>query len=219
LAFSEVYRKQVELLIRILPFIAEEDCFALKGGTAVNLFVGNMPRLSVDIDLTYLPVLPRAESLVAIDAAMKRIAERIRKGLRGATVTEGAIQPEKAVTKLLIRVGGVQTKIEVTPVLRGCVLNRNCSRSLAPWKRRSGLRKYASCRLRIYMVEKSWLLLTANIRATSLMSATFLRMKALTKRYVVPSSFTCLVITDQCSKCLPRGENPSKLSSAVASKV
>jgi predicted nucleotidyltransferase component of viral defense system len=52
LAFSEVYRKQVELLIRILPFIAEEDCFALKGGTAINLFIRNMPRLSVDIDLT-----------------------------------------------------------------------------------------------------------------------------------------------------------------------
>jgi len=121
LAFSEVYRKQVEVLIRILPFIAEEDCFALKGGTAINLFVRNMPRLSVDIDLTYLPVLPRAESLAAIDAAMKRIAERIRKGLRGAQVTEAVIQPEKAVTKLLIRVGGVQTKIEVTPVLRGCV--------------------------------------------------------------------------------------------------
>ena len=59
MAFSEVYRKQVELLIRILPFIAEEDCFALKGGTAINLFVRNMPRLSVDIDLTYLPVRPR----------------------------------------------------------------------------------------------------------------------------------------------------------------
>jgi hypothetical protein len=68
-----------------------------------------------------VPVLPRAESLAAIDAAMKRIAERIRKGLRGAQVTEVVIQPEKAVTKLLIRVGGVQTKIEVTPVLRGCV--------------------------------------------------------------------------------------------------
>jgi len=64
LAFSEVYRKQVELLIKILPFIAEEDCFALKGGTAINLFVRNMPRLSVDIDLTYLPVLSRAESVL-----------------------------------------------------------------------------------------------------------------------------------------------------------
>ena len=219
MAFREVYRKQVELLIRILPFITQEDCFALKGGTAINLFVRNMPRLSVDADLTYLPVLPRAESLAAIDAAMKRIAKRIREGLRGATVTEGAIQPEKTVTKLLIRVGGVQTKIEVAPVLRGCVYERNCSPSLAPSKRHSGLRKCASFRLRIYMVEKSWPLLTANIRATFLMSATFLRMRVLTKRYVVPSSFTCLVTTDPCSKCWTRGENPLKLSSAVAFKV
>src|ERR1700675_2729843 len=108
--FLDTYRKQVALLVRILPLIAEEACFALKGGTAINLFVRNMPRLSVDVDLTYLPLLPRAESLAAIDAAMKRIAKRIRKGLPGVTVTEGAIQPEKAVTKLLIRVGGVQTK-------------------------------------------------------------------------------------------------------------
>ncbi len=67
MAFREAYRKQVELLIKILPFIAEEDCFALKGGTAINLFVRDMPRLSVDIDLTYLPVLPRSESLNAIN--------------------------------------------------------------------------------------------------------------------------------------------------------
>lgn len=121
MAFREVYRKQVQLLIRILPFIAEEDCFALKGGTAINLFVRDMPRLSVDIDLTYLPVQPRAESLAAIDAALKRISERIRKNLPGAQITPTAARPENAVYKLLVRVGGVQTKVEVTPVLRGCV--------------------------------------------------------------------------------------------------
>jgi Nucleotidyl transferase AbiEii toxin, Type IV TA system len=80
-----------------------------------------MPRLSVDIDLTYLPVHPRAESLAAIDAAMKRISERIRKNLRGAQVTLIVTRAENAVYKLLIRMGGVQTKIEVTPVLRGSV--------------------------------------------------------------------------------------------------
>jgi predicted nucleotidyltransferase component of viral defense system len=121
LAFREVYRKQVQLLVRILPFIAEENCFALKGGTAINLFIRDMPRLSVDIDLTYLPVHPRAESLAAIDAAMKRISERIRKNLRGAQVTLIVTRAENAVYKLLIRMGGVQTKIEVTPVLRGSV--------------------------------------------------------------------------------------------------
>jgi predicted nucleotidyltransferase component of viral defense system len=121
LAFREVYRRQVQLLIRVLPSIAEEACFALKGGTAINLFVRDMPRLSVDIDLTYLPVQPRAKSLAAIDAAMKRIADRIRTTIPGVQVAQTALRPENAVYKLLVRAGGVQIKIEVTPVLRGCV--------------------------------------------------------------------------------------------------
>lgn len=44
------YEKQVALLLDVLPFVAKESCFALKGGTAINLFVRDMPRLSVDID-------------------------------------------------------------------------------------------------------------------------------------------------------------------------
>jgi predicted nucleotidyltransferase component of viral defense system len=59
MAFTENYRRQVELLLRTVPFIAMEKCFALKGGTAINLFVRDLPRLSVDIDLTYVPVSPR----------------------------------------------------------------------------------------------------------------------------------------------------------------
>ena len=51
---DERYRRQVALLVRTLPFVAEERCFALKGGTAINLFVRDLPRVSVDIDLTYL---------------------------------------------------------------------------------------------------------------------------------------------------------------------
>jgi predicted nucleotidyltransferase component of viral defense system len=121
MAFREIYRRQVALLIRILPLISPEDCFALKGGTAINLFIRDMPRLSVDIDLTYLPVLPRDESLSAIDAAMHRIADRINRAVRGAEITQVALRPEAVVTKLLFRADGVQTKIEVTPVLRGCV--------------------------------------------------------------------------------------------------
>jgi predicted nucleotidyltransferase component of viral defense system len=119
MAFSETYRKQVALLVRLLPLIAEESCFALKGGTAINLFIRDMPRLSVDIDLTYVPVAPRPESLAAIDAAMKRIIERIKKTLPDAKIITTA--PEGAIVRLLVRHGGVQTKIEVTPVLRGCV--------------------------------------------------------------------------------------------------
>ena len=119
MAFRDIYRAQVALLIRILPLIAEEPCFALKGGTAINLFIRDMPRLSVDIDLTYVPVAPRADSLAAIDAAMKRIAARARKAIPGAQVAMSG--SEGAITRLIVRQGGVQTKVEVTPVLRGCV--------------------------------------------------------------------------------------------------
>lgn len=121
MAFSELYTRQVALLIRILPFIAEEECFALKGGTAINLFLRDMPRLSVDIDLAYLPVAPRDESLREIDAAMKRIAERVRTGLRGAKVNETVLKGEGVVYKLVVSLEGVQIVVEVTPVLRGSV--------------------------------------------------------------------------------------------------
>ena len=75
--FNDVYRRQVDLLVRTLPYVAEEKCFALKGGTAINLFVRELPRLSVDIDLTYLPITDRDQSLTEIDGALRRIGERI----------------------------------------------------------------------------------------------------------------------------------------------
>lgn len=119
--FRDQYRAQVALLIRILPLVAQEKCFALKGGTAINLFVRNMPRLSVDIDLTYLPVQPRPESLAAIEAAMKRIGDRVRDAIPGVHVAESRLRTEGTLTRLNFRTGGAQTQVEVTPVLRGCV--------------------------------------------------------------------------------------------------
>jgi hypothetical protein len=89
MSFAENYRRQVALLLRTIPFIAQEKCFALKGGTAINLFVRDLPRLSVDIDLTYLPVSGRKKSLGAIDKAMKRIEARIKKGDPGSSHHEG----------------------------------------------------------------------------------------------------------------------------------
>jgi hypothetical protein len=86
-------------LLRVLPFITEEECFALKGGTAINLFVRDMPRLSVDIDLTYVPVAPRAESLADIDAATKRIVAKIKEKIPGAQLHE--TQKEGAIVKLV----------------------------------------------------------------------------------------------------------------------
>lgn len=131
MAFTERYRRQVALLIRTIPIVATEPCFALKGGTAINLFIRNMPRLSVDIDLTYLPVRPREESLAEIDAAMKRIAERAKAAIAGVRISTGRPEGEQIITKLIVRADGVQTKIEVTPVLRGCVYEPQL-RSVSP---------------------------------------------------------------------------------------
>jgi Nucleotidyl transferase AbiEii toxin, Type IV TA system len=78
--------KQVQLLIRILPLISTERCFALKGGTAINLFVRDLPRLSVDIDLVYLPMDERATALANIRVALGRIAETVTNTFRGVTV-------------------------------------------------------------------------------------------------------------------------------------
>lgn len=75
---SDVYARQVRLLVQTLPLVFQEPVFALKGGTAINLFVRDLPRLSVDIDLTYLPVEDRDTSLAAIDAALRRICAGTR---------------------------------------------------------------------------------------------------------------------------------------------
>lgn len=120
MAFADAYRNQVALVIRALPSVAAEECFAMKGGTAINLFIRDLPRLSVDIDLTYLPVQERAASLAAIDAAMMRIAARITEVVRGTRVTPSRSR-ENVATKLVVRSDSAQIKIEVTPVLRGCV--------------------------------------------------------------------------------------------------
>ncbi|HTN62113.1 MAG TPA: nucleotidyl transferase AbiEii/AbiGii toxin family protein [Devosia sp.] len=121
MATSEPYRRQVALLLRMLPLVAAESVFALKGGTAINLFIRDMPRLSVDIDLTFLPVLPRPESLAQINAAMGRIKAAILTAIDGATVTRSLT--ENAVTRLYVSADGAQVKIELSPVLRGTVFD------------------------------------------------------------------------------------------------
>ncbi|MBW6424191.1 nucleotidyl transferase AbiEii/AbiGii toxin family protein [Rhizobium sp. XQZ8] len=117
--FRDQYQAQVRLLMRLLPIVAREACFALKGGTAINLFVRNMPRLSVDIDLMYLPIHDRPEALAGIDAAMKRIKAAALAELPGSRITENI--HDGAILRLLVIAESTQVKIEVSPVLRGVV--------------------------------------------------------------------------------------------------
>lgn len=110
----EVYKKQVALLLSVLPEVAREKSLALHGGTAINLFVREMPRLSVDIDLTYIPIENREESLANIGEALGEIKTRIEKVVRNVRVTD---RRERG--KLQISQTGVDIKIEVNLVARG----------------------------------------------------------------------------------------------------
>lgn len=83
---NPVYRAQVDLLLRVLPFVAEEQVFALKGGTAINLFIRNLPRMSVDIDLSYLPFDERNTALANVGAALGRVKKRIEESRLGIRV-------------------------------------------------------------------------------------------------------------------------------------
>jgi predicted nucleotidyltransferase component of viral defense system len=115
---GEVFTAQVALLVRVLPYVASETCFALKGGTAINLFIRDMPRLSVDIDLVYLPIEDREASLEGIRSALGRIAQSIRQAIPGSMIAGNANADG---TRILVRLRNAQIKIEVTPVLRGTV--------------------------------------------------------------------------------------------------
>lgn len=111
---NEVCKKQVRLLLDVLPEVAKENCFAMHGGTAINLFVRDMPRLSVDIDLTYVEIAERRETLEGINASLLRIKERIE-GLRASI----RVQHKAHVCKLLLDEHGTTIKIEVNMVGRG----------------------------------------------------------------------------------------------------
>ncbi|NLX24793.1 MAG: nucleotidyl transferase AbiEii/AbiGii toxin family protein, partial [Lentisphaerae bacterium] len=117
--FNRTYVKQVELLLQVLPLLQKHDCFALKGGTAMNLFVQDMPRLSVDIDLAYLPLVPREDALAGISGALEQLAVEIEAGLPGTTV-QG--QPVAGVTgRLVVNAENAQIKVEPNFVFRGAL--------------------------------------------------------------------------------------------------
>ena len=77
------YEAQVTLVVQTLPFVAMEKVLALKGGTAINLFFRDFPRISVDIDLTYLSIKGQNESLTEINDTLDRISSAVETALRG----------------------------------------------------------------------------------------------------------------------------------------
>ncbi len=120
---SSPFYKQVSLLVQLLPIVGRQSCFALKGGTAINLFVRDLPRLSIDIDLAYLPMAGRDQALAGIDSALKAIAVEAKQRLPRIKVAAQANPQTESLLKLNIASPDAMVKIEVTPVLRGEVYN------------------------------------------------------------------------------------------------
>jgi predicted nucleotidyltransferase component of viral defense system len=113
---NPLYNKQVDLLLRVLPHVAQASVFALKGGTAINLFEQKMPRLSVDIDLVYLPLDDRVVALESIASALQEICKSIEKIGIKATPQWQRNQQE---SKVICTDEETQIMIEVNTIIRG----------------------------------------------------------------------------------------------------
>jgi hypothetical protein len=116
---NQVYLDSARLLTRVAPLVLVDDTFALKGGTAINLFLRDMPRLSVDLDLVFPDhAMARAEALKRINEATRQSVARLKKqGFQ----THAPASADAGETKLLVRQGAIQVKIEVNFVMRGTV--------------------------------------------------------------------------------------------------
>ena len=118
---NDEYKAQVDLLLKMLPYVAHEENLALKGGTAINLFVRNMPRLSVDIDLSYLPMDDRETALSNIKESLYRIKQRIEKARLGVKVNPMP-QKDGNEAKLSLHYEGAQIIIEVNTTINGYLI-------------------------------------------------------------------------------------------------
>jgi predicted nucleotidyltransferase component of viral defense system len=115
---NESYLRTARLLTQVAPSVFVDDTFALKGGTAINLFYRDLPRLSVDLDLVFRDhTVPRVDALAQIDAGIRQMATRLR--ARGFT-TRAPISVDGE-TKLVVQRDGITVKIEVNTVMRGTV--------------------------------------------------------------------------------------------------
>ena len=116
---NRVYLETARLLIQVAPHVFVDDQFGLKGGTAINLFLRDMPRLSVDLDLVFTDhTVVRETALARIKLAVRDAADRLRARRFEVHLPEAGGDGE---TKLLIRRGAAEVKVEINTVMRGTV--------------------------------------------------------------------------------------------------
>ena len=118
---ESAYHRQARLLLSILPLVGRYSSFAVKGGTAINFFIRDMPRLSVDIDLTYTPIEERTTALAAIGSVLESLKTDIERVIPKAVVVPRRLEGSTAA--LLVRTDRAAVKIEPNLVLRGTVFD------------------------------------------------------------------------------------------------
>jgi len=116
---NPVYLETARLLTQVAPFVFVDDEFALKGGTAINLFLRDMPRLSVDLDLVFIDhTATRVDALTRINAGIRATERRLQRRGFEVFVPEAV---EEGEARLMVRHGAMQVKVEINPVMRGAV--------------------------------------------------------------------------------------------------
>lgn len=104
------YEKQTVLMLDCLPICLREEIWALKGGTAINFFYKNLPRLSVDIDLTYLPIKGRNDSLKEMSDSLTKIKYSLKRIFKDISIQVVLIKGSEFISKLL----GLETVLNPT---------------------------------------------------------------------------------------------------------
>ena len=108
------YKERVRLLLQLIPVVSEIDDFAIHGGTAINLFVLDLPRYSVDIDLTFIPIKQREETFSDIRIHLTTLAAKIKHLFPRIVI-------EEKPNKLNCSLSGILVKIEVNGTKRGLI--------------------------------------------------------------------------------------------------
>ncbi|HOD16411.1 MAG TPA: nucleotidyl transferase AbiEii/AbiGii toxin family protein [Candidatus Cloacimonadota bacterium] len=116
---DERYISIVSLLLDTLPHVFDQGGFALKGGTAINFFLQDMPRMSVDIDLVYTDHEERDSALKSIESKLNAIADKLRDKLSLDVKSSSSGSDHES--KLFITRDKATVKVEVNHVFRGSV--------------------------------------------------------------------------------------------------
>ncbi len=116
--FENISFRQADLVISILPHVLKDNSFALHGGTAINFFIRDLPRISVDIDLIYLKILPREKTLENISNELNKIFEKLNSVIPGVEIKKKKYG-DNLVSKLFVKRKNAMVKIEPNLIIRG----------------------------------------------------------------------------------------------------